>query len=72
MACVTKCDRCGKYFDWHHDDTDGFAFLSHNYKREFAIKKDYDLCPDCVRSLRYWIEVEKKGLATTIAEQYMG
>lgn len=73
MACVAKCDKCGEYFDWRSDDAGGFAFLSHNHKCGYNIKGEkYDICPECVHSLRDWLEVEKKGWVATIAKQYMG
>lgn len=58
MALVIKCSRCSKCFAWHLDAADGFAFLKHNYNMGSTpvIKKTHDLCPDCVESLRDWLE----------------
>lgn len=57
MSWANKCDRCGKYFNWSHDDTDGFAFLSYDHKCGYHIdSEEYDLCPDCVQSLYDWLE----------------
>lgn len=55
MGWANKCDRCGKYFDWSWDDTDGFTFLSYDPKCGYHVdSEEYDLCPDCVQSLYDW------------------
>lgn len=56
MGWASRCDRCGKYFDWRIDTTDGFAFLSHDNERKFFVEDDSDLCPDCVQSLTDWLK----------------
>lgn len=57
MAWATKCDRCGKYFDFH-EETNGFAFLEYNPAKDtYSINSDeFDLCPKCVVSLQKWFE----------------
>lgn len=56
MAWATKCDRCGKYFD-HHEEANAFAFLSYDrLKDKYSYEgEEYDLCPDCIRSLNDWL-----------------
>lgn len=63
MAWATKCDRCGKYFEHHQDETNGFAFLVYDrLKDKYAIdNEEYDLCPECVQSLGKWF-YEKEEL----------
>ena len=63
MAWATKCDRCGKYFDWHSDETSGFAFLTYDYtKGRYNIYSDeYDLCPKCVKDLYDWLDRKEKS-----------
>lgn len=56
MAWATKCDRCGKYFDHHQEEVNGFAFMVYDrvhdeYKTDSDEK---DLCPECVESLEDW------------------
>ena len=56
MAWATKCDRCGKYFDWHSNTENGFAVLTFDVgKCKYSIEgEEYDLCPDCVKDLYDW------------------
>lgn len=58
MTRASKCDRCDKYFDWHSDETDGFAFLTYDHIRDrYKIDSDeYDLCPECVKDLYNWLD----------------
>lgn len=57
MAYATKCDRCGRYFDWH-EEINGFAFLSYDRTKDRYLidRANYDLCPGYVKSLRIWLE----------------
>ena len=63
MAWATKCDRCGKYFDWQSDETSGFAFLTYEHiKGRYSINSDeYDLCPKCVKDLYDWLDRKEKS-----------
>lgn len=56
MAWATKCDRCGKYFDHHQEEVNGFAFMMYDrvrdeYEPDGEVR---DLCPECVESLKKW------------------
>lgn len=55
MAWATKCDRCGKYFDYH-EGTNAFAFLKYDLSKDkYSLSNgEFDLCPDCVQSLKDW------------------
>lgn len=56
MAWATKCDRCGKCFDFH-EETSAFAFLIRLKDNTYNIDGDeFDLCPDCVQDLWDWVE----------------
>ena len=61
MAWATKCDRCGKYFDYH-EIASAFAFLSYDrLKDKYSVEGDeYDLCPDCIQSLGNWLDRKEK------------
>ena len=61
MAWATKCDRCGKYFDWKQDETNGFAFMEYDlpHSRYNIDGDEYDLCPECVDSLIKWFAAGK-------------
>ncbi len=56
MAWATKCDRCGDCFEHHQDETNAFAFLSYGRPTDkyYVDGKEYDLCPECVHSLKRW------------------
>lgn len=61
MAWATKCDRCGKYFDYH-EESNAFAFLIYDRQKDkYSIdNEEYDLCPDCVQSLSSWFCIVRK------------
>lgn len=55
MAWATKCDRCGAYYEYH-EETNGFAFICYD-RADVSYQTsagDYDLCPQCVKSLYDW------------------
>ena len=56
MAWATKCDRCGKFFEHHQGEANAFTFLSHDrLSDKYSVDGDeYDLCPECVHSLKHW------------------
>lgn len=58
MEWASKCDRCGKYFDWRSDESSAFAFMSYEpTKARYSIDSDkYDLCPKCVQDLYDWFD----------------
>lgn len=65
MARAMKCDRCGKYFSYAPAIVDAFAPLIFNAdlgNYEFTVDNaKYDLCPECVSSLREWLDSRRTG-----------
>ena len=61
MAWATKCDRCGKYFDYHDDKENAFAFMKYNYgnNKYYVESEEFDLCPKCIKSLEKWMNMEE-------------
>lgn len=62
MSLARKCDRCGTFYDpW--DDEDALNHIAVS-KRSYLIDGNYtnavinhlDLCPNCARFLRMWLE----------------
>ena len=48
-----KCDRCGKFFEVHKREKDGFYITSHlGLSNSF-----YDLCPTCNNELKEWFDI---------------
>ncbi|MBQ6264932.1 MAG: hypothetical protein IJK60_05725 [Clostridia bacterium] len=44
-----KCDRCKKFYDTISERSEiGF------FKR-VAVKRDFDLCPDCTKDFELWV-----------------
>lgn len=64
MAWATKCDRCGKYFD-SREETNAFTFLIYDRAKDkyTCDSEEYDLCPDCVRSLDDWFNQRRDSNA---------
>lgn len=60
MAWATKCDRCGKFFDYHSNEANALAFLIYDRgKDKYEIEGDEcDLCPHCIESLENWLARE--------------
>lgn len=57
MAWATKCDRCGKYFEYLTDETDGVALLDYDRRTDkYQTEEEYDLCPTCVKSFNDWFK----------------
>lgn len=58
-----KCDRCGSYFDI--DSCDSFKYnsielCSFSYEDDSISEcEHFDLCPDCIDSLNWWLGVFK-------------
>lgn len=50
---VIKCDRCGKIYK------DGGADVTIETRRIMVIRKDFDICDVCTKSLEKWMEGEK-------------
>jgi hypothetical protein len=61
MAWATKCDRCGRYFDYSEDKADAFAFMRYNRVKNlyYTESEEIDLCPKCVKSLEKWVGMEE-------------
>lgn len=66
MARVTKCDRCGAYFDYS-DTVSVDSILLTKYDQEhddyYPAGNDWnngvhDLCADCVKLLEKWLNNE--------------
>ena len=58
---VIKCDRCGKIYK------DGGADVTVETRRIMVIRKDFDICDVCTKSLEKWMEGEKNKM-----EKYLG
>lgn len=58
MAWASKCDRCGKYFDFDlASDASGFVFVKQTIERDYDVcDYEYDLCPECIQSLDDWLD----------------
>ncbi len=65
MAWATKCDRCGKFFEHHQDETNAFAFLSYDRLTDkYSVDgEEYDLCHECVRSMKIWFRGKMSAYA---------
>ena len=59
---VFKCDRCGaiyeRTYDYEINNSAMIGFMDN--KGKFQWDSRYDLCPDCIEKLIFWIEGEKK------------
>lgn len=56
---ATKCDRCGKYFDYSDADTADAVALMKSVGRTddyHQVYLPYDLCPECVKSFDDWFK----------------
>lgn len=57
MGWASKCDRCGKYFDYEEGATAGVALMVYDRPTddyEIANGMADDLCPDCVEDYIAW------------------
>lgn len=65
MGWATKCDRCGKYFDYEEGATSGVALMIYDRPRdEYEVCNgiEDDLCPECVKSyINWWNEGKEKA-----------
>lgn len=61
MAWASKCDRCGRYFDWRNKEPDGFTFLKYDHINggNSIVGEKCDLCPKCIESLEKWMNMEE-------------
>ena len=66
MAWVIKCDRCGKFFEYHAGDINGIAPLKVMKTTYFVNHDKYDICPNCVKSWEDWF---KRGKAQKEEEE---
>lgn len=62
MAWATKCDRCGKYFDYNSDSSDAVALMTYDRSKDryMVEEEEYDLCPDCVKSWISWFNEKRR------------
>lgn len=59
-----KCDRCGKFYDYYagsktFKDTEkanGIMLIDRDLKREYYERRTYDLCPECMREFKKFLE----------------
>ena len=59
-----KCDLCGAFYDEIEDDLNcinGIAWINIDNKRKITIGDSYDLCPDCMITISYFITNRKRG-----------
>lgn len=57
-----KCDRCGLYFDIEPCESDKYNAIelgSFSYEDGMYECEHFDLCPDCINSLNWWLGVFK-------------
>ena len=60
MSIAKKCDRCGELYTLYNvkkseTDTNGMMLLNIDEKMSYFSHKAMDLCPDCMKSLRFWL-----------------
>lgn len=69
MAVARKCDRCGKYYDeygnrdaFHRSYVCGIAFVDKKRDKSYSgtDENGFDLCPDCLESVRRFVLEYKK------------
>ena len=59
-----KCDRCGKFYDYYagsktFKDTEkanGIMLIDRNLARDCYNRRIYDLCPECMREFKKFLE----------------
>lgn len=59
-----KCDLCGAFYDEIEDDLkciNGIAWINIDNKGEITTGDAYDLCPDCMTTISYFITNRKRG-----------
>lgn len=57
-----KCDRCGCCFDLEPCNSvkyDAMELCSFSYEDGVSECEHFDLCPDCINSLNWWLGVFK-------------
>lgn len=58
---VKKCDRCGKIFDFGKRDSGERELAIRKYGEAHFQAETFDICADCVKSLKKWIGDKKHG-----------
>ena len=61
MSMIKCCDRCGTTYGLYNVDNssskaNGFMFLNIDVRMKYYTHKAYDLCPECMDSLRNWFK----------------
>ena len=54
-----ECDRCGKFYEFYEGDkifkdfekANAIWFVDFDLKRDYYVRKTYDLCPECMKKL---------------------
>ena len=63
MARAMKCDRCSKLYE-HYDgakqfkdteEANGVHIVDKDSNEKFWVRKNYDLCPDCMEELEKFL-----------------
>ena len=66
-----KCDLCGAFYDEIEDDlqrVNGIAWINIDNKGEITTCDAYDLCPDCMTTISYFITNRKRGAENDLKE----
>lgn len=52
------CDKCGKAYSKKLFEKTGAVFINHYCRPLFENSVSYDLCPECFKKLKEWINNE--------------
>lgn len=61
MAKAVKCDRCGNFYEYKHDNysdsvyVNGIILADFDINGKYYSRKSKELCPPCVTSLVDWL-----------------
>lgn len=60
MSEAKKCDRCGKLYEKYDTYEDNGIIFTCGDNEEGGTGDKIDLCPDCMKELKNWIENPNK------------
>lgn len=62
MAKASRCDRCGKYFDYDEIKSNAIKIIRYRNtdKSSFNYMNEFDLCPDCMGTVYHYLDVNSK------------
>lgn len=62
MATAMKCDRCGRFYDKYGDGetANSLYFQNSDINGFCACDKKYDLCPNCMETVKNWVNTSSK------------